>query len=154
PLVRPSRWTSSMTTAATTAATSAVHTGELPVKIPTPTPARATWPMPSPMSDMRRCTRKNPTSGAATPTRRAASSASRMKSSARRSSTGLTCAAERVGAERPRVRVVEGVVVPVLVPVGEPLGRAVVGDVAGLDDDGRGDEVAERGELVGDDDEG
>ena len=45
--------------------------------------------MPSPISDMRRWTRKTPTSGAARPASRAASRACRMKSSARISPTGL-----------------------------------------------------------------
>ncbi len=63
-----------------TAETSAVSTGETSRRIPAATPANATWPMPSPISDCRRCTRKNPTAGASTPTIAPAASARRMNS--------------------------------------------------------------------------
>ena len=63
-----------------TAATSAVSTGETSSRIPAATPANATWPMPSPISDCRRWTRKNPTAGASTPTIAPAPSARRMNS--------------------------------------------------------------------------
>ena len=67
-----------MTTAATTAVTSAVATGAVEVSRPIATPASATWPSPSPISESRRCTRKIPTSGAAAPMRMAATKALRM----------------------------------------------------------------------------
>ena len=76
-----------MTTAATTAATSAVSTGAAPVTRPMATPARATWPIPSPMSESRRWTRKMPTIGATVPTSSAAMSARCMKSTESRSIT-------------------------------------------------------------------
>src|SRR5688572_4584412 len=49
-------------------------------RIPAATPAKATWPMPSPNSDCRRCTRKKPTAGASTPTIAPDASARRMNS--------------------------------------------------------------------------
>ena len=52
-----------------TAATSAVQdAGRLRAGVPAATPAKATWPMPSPMRLIRRSTRKKPTAGASTPT--------------------------------------------------------------------------------------
>ncbi len=78
--MRPEARTSSSATAASTAAASATQVGELPVSSPTATPARATWPMPSPISDSRRWTTNTPTSGATVPTISAASRARRMKS--------------------------------------------------------------------------
>src|SRR6476620_2313155 len=44
------------------------------------TPAKATWPMPSPTRLRRRCTRKKPTAGASSPTTIPAPKASRMNS--------------------------------------------------------------------------
>src|SRR5674476_642816 len=78
-LVRAHGRTSSIPTAARTANTSAVRTGAWFVTTPTATPASATWPMPSPIRDSRRWTRKTPTIGAARPTRNAARSAFCMK---------------------------------------------------------------------------
>src|SRR4051794_20774207 len=68
------------------AAASAVHTGEIPSRYPAATPAKATWPMPSPIRLISRCTRKKPTTGASTPTIAPAANASRMNS---RSSMGV-----------------------------------------------------------------
>ena len=76
-----------MTTAAMTAASKAVSTGAAPETRPIATPARATWPMPSPMSESRRWTRKIPTIGATVPTSSAAMSARCMKSTESRSIT-------------------------------------------------------------------
>src|SRR5207253_5653975 len=70
----------SIAIAPTTAATSAVQTGEIPSRYPAATPAKATWPMPSPIRLICRCTRKNPTTGATTPTTAPAANASRMNS--------------------------------------------------------------------------
>src|SRR6476619_117789 len=50
------------------------------------TPAKATWPMPSPTRLRRRCTRKKPTAGASRPTTMPAPNACRMNS---RSSMGV-----------------------------------------------------------------
>src|SRR4029453_15858056 len=61
-------------------ATSAGSTGDTPSRIPAATPAKATWPMPSPTSDWRRWTRKKPTAGASTPTTAPAPKARRMNS--------------------------------------------------------------------------
>ena len=47
---------------------SAVQIGHTSRSSPAATPANATWPMPSPMSDMRFCTRNTPISGAHAPT--------------------------------------------------------------------------------------
>src|SRR6188508_3473041 len=59
---------------------SAVRRGETSSRIPAATPANATWPMPSPTSDCRLCTRKKPTAGASTPTIAPAARARRMNS--------------------------------------------------------------------------
>ena len=40
-----------------TATTTAVYVGEKPVSRPRATPVTQMWPMPSPISDSRRCTR-------------------------------------------------------------------------------------------------
>src|SRR6188474_2835560 len=69
-----------MATPPSTAATSAVSTGETSSRIPAATPANATCPIPSPTSDWRRWTRKNPTAGASTPTIAPAARARRMNS--------------------------------------------------------------------------
>src|SRR3954454_13603064 len=62
------------------AATSAVHTGEIPSRYPAATPAKATWPIPSPIRLICLWTRKKPTVGASTPTIAPAANASRMNS--------------------------------------------------------------------------
>src|SRR5262245_51934593 len=59
---------------------SAVSTGETSSRSPAATPAKATWPIPSPMRLMRRWTRKKPTAGASTPITAPAAKASRMNS--------------------------------------------------------------------------
>src|SRR6476619_8171829 len=155
-----------MATAAPTAATRAVSTGAAPVRTPTATPARATCPMPSPIRDRRRWTRKTPTSGAAMPTSRAATSAWRMKS--RASSSAMVASGpgvERAGggrARQRRLRDVEllGVVVavegqaPAGADGGERVGRPVEGDAAAGDEDDAGHDVGEGLELVRDDDHG
>ena len=68
----------SITRAAATATTSAVHVGDVPNSRLAPTPATATWPMPSPRSDSPFCTRNTPMRGAVAPTTMPAISASCM----------------------------------------------------------------------------
>ena len=68
----------SRASAATTATSNAVHTGEVPNRRPAPTPATATWPIPSPSNDRRFCTRNVPMRGADAPTASPAISASCM----------------------------------------------------------------------------
>src|SRR5687767_11823999 len=69
-----------MTTAPMTAATRAVATGHTSSNRPAATPAKATWPMPSPSRASRRCTRNTPIDGADAPTASPATRASCMYS--------------------------------------------------------------------------
>src|SRR5665647_3359280 len=165
PLVRPRARTSSITTAATTANAMAVRTGAWFVKTPTATPASATWPMPSPMRDSRRWTRKTPTIGAARPTRNAATSARCMKSWVRISGTAASGQAiQRSGGGRrrgSRVVVVVMFVAVVLDVVGHGImppvvlrGRAVEGDPASVELDDPAEDAAQCAQLVGDDEHG
>ncbi len=68
----------SISSAAATATTSAVQVGDVPMSRLAPTPATATWPMPSPISDMPFCTMNTPINGAVAPTITPATSASCM----------------------------------------------------------------------------
>src|SRR5438046_2337665 len=62
------------------AAARAAHSGEMPSRYTAATPAKATWPIPSPIRLICRCTRKKPTTGATSPTTAPAAKASRMNS--------------------------------------------------------------------------
>ena len=85
--------------------------------------------MPSPVSDCLRCTRKNPTAGASTPTTAPAPSASRMNS-------------------------VSNMDVRRVVPDARELGRCAVEDDRSPDEDDPLDEAFDGPELVGDVDDG
>ena len=79
-MVRPRLRSSSIVTAPVAAVIKATQTGAQPSRSPKATPVSATCPMPSPIRARRRCTRKIPTLGAASPTSTAAISARCMKS--------------------------------------------------------------------------
>src|SRR5918996_6146680 len=69
-----------MVTPPATAAASAVRIGDTSSRSPSATPAKARWPMPSPIRLMPRCTTKNPTAGASSPITAPAAKARRMNS--------------------------------------------------------------------------
>src|SRR4051812_10940468 len=76
----------SIESAPPTDTTRAVSTSGRSRRYPSATPAKATWPIPSPIRLNRRWTRKKPTAGASSPTMMPAPKASRMNS---RSSMGV-----------------------------------------------------------------
>src|SRR5690625_166078 len=137
----------------------------VPTSQPAPTPVRATWPMPSPSRESRRCTRNVPTTGATSPT----STATRIERCAmgeeRRSRT-LMSPPHRVvgGCELGILRLIEGfVVVGDLVEGvlgfvhvhGNPVDHhAFVGDRSLLDRHCPGDDVSERAQVVQHEDDG
>src|SRR5437773_6349148 len=86
-----------MPPAPTTAAASAVQTGDTSSRYPSATPAKATCPIPSPIRLISRCTRKNPTVGASTPTIAPAANASRMNSRSSMGVRGVVPDARQVG---------------------------------------------------------
>src|SRR5919108_5065965 len=152
PAVRPRPRKSSIATPPIAAAIIAVTTGEVANRNPAATPAKATWPMPSPMSERRRCTKKMPIAGAVTPTRAAASRARCMKSYwstprtlTRSSRLHYPVEARRLGFGH----VMRMVGVRIL-----GARRAVVGDAPGLEHDRPGDQVAQRAEGVGHEEHG
>src|SRR2546423_14063738 len=89
------------------------------------TPAKATWPIPSPIRLIRRWTRKNPTAGASTPTIAPVAKARRMKSA---SKMDMRRVVPR-GRERARVAVEDDLAAHQHEPLDEALdGAELVGD--------------------------
>src|SRR5437879_3392511 len=137
----------SMATAPSTATISAAHTGQTPSRRPAPTPAKARWPIPSPRSDMRFCTRKPPMRGAHAPTTTPAARASCMYW--RSKGQGTTVLLEALEPEGE----VLAVDAEADARVGEGVGGAVEEDLS-LEDDDPVEVVGHRPQLVGDEEHG
>src|SRR5918996_1134564 len=86
-----------MVTPPATAAASAVRIGETSSRSPIATPAKATWPMPSPIRLMPRCTTKKPTVGASRPITAPAAKARRMNSESNMDVGGVVPETREVG---------------------------------------------------------